>query len=253
MPANGTNQSMLRRIQGGSPTSQGMNERAQRATRNTAPNTTYNTRSNDNMYGYNAYASAYNPFGMYGAGGQYGNQQSNLGRYQPPTYGGNQQGPYAYNLPNAYGSTGMNYMSGFGQMGIPFNPFMGAQNPQQNFGNQDQRAQMSQQGSGGGMWGQMGQQYMGNPFMTGTPDMSALQNRMQEMYYKPQPQQGPSRSFMSGGVEPISNRGLTRQQQGQQVGGQQMVPGMMDYGRNNMVQPQQPSLPSNSPLNWWGG
>lgn len=214
MPANGTNQSLLRRIQGGSPTSQGMNERAQRATRNTAPNTAYNTRSND-MFGYN-----YNPFGMYGAGGQYGNQQTNLGRYQPPTYGGNQQGPYAYNLPNAYGSTGLNYMSGFGQMGIPFNPFMGYQNPQQNFGN----------------WGQ-------NPFMGSSAEMYN-KPQVNPFYQKPQPQ-GPSRSFMSGGVEPMRG-GPTRQ-------GQNIVPGMMDYGRNNAVQPQQPAVPSNSPLNWWGG
>ena len=72
----------------------------------------------------------YNPFGMYPSMGQYGNQQSNLGRYRPPTMNGgtwSDNGGYAFNIPNAFGSTGLNYMSGFG--GLPFNPFMGYSQP----------------------------------------------------------------------------------------------------------------------------
>ena len=128
MPANNTNQSMLRAVQGGSPTSRGQNERSQRATRTAPPNTSYNQGSN-NMFSQYA-GQNYSPWGMNPAMGQYGNQQANLGRYQPPGVGSNQgQGGYAYNLPNAYGGTGLNYMSGFGQLANVFNPFMGNQAP----------------------------------------------------------------------------------------------------------------------------
>lgn len=77
----------------------------------------------------------YNPMGSQGVGGQYGTQQGNLGRYRPPTMNGNggwnDSGGYAYNLPNAYGSTGLGYMSGLGNM---FNPWQGNMNPQMNYG-----------------------------------------------------------------------------------------------------------------------
>lgn len=77
----------------------------------------------------------YNPMGSQGVGGQYGTQQGNLGRYRPPTMNGNggwnDSGGYAYNLPNAYGSTGLGYMSGLGNM---FSPWQGNMNPQMNYG-----------------------------------------------------------------------------------------------------------------------
>ena len=195
MAANGTPQAMLRQLQGGSPTSRGQNERAQRATRNTSPNTVYNQGSN-NMYSMmNPFMGGYSPYGMFPSGGQYGNQQSNLARYSPPGYGGSDRGGYAYNIPNAYGSTGLGYMSGFEQMGIPFNPFIGYQNPQNNFGNgyqtgpsgyaggrgsssfDDFRSQMGQQGNGNSDFMAFLQQMFGGRAQ-GQPDVSDLQNRM---------------------------------------------------------------------------
>lgn len=88
----------------------------------------------------------YNPMGSQGVGGQYGTQQGNLGRYRPPTMNGsggwNDSGGYAYNLPNAYGSTGLGYMSGLGNM---FNPWQGNMNPQMNYGGGSSFQQMLQQ------------------------------------------------------------------------------------------------------------
>jgi hypothetical protein len=81
------------------------------------------------------------PYNTRPVGGQYGNQQSNWGRYQPPMIqtaaqggGWTGQGGYGYNLPNAFGSTGLNYMSGFGNFNGMFNPFMGNGGPQQGGG-----------------------------------------------------------------------------------------------------------------------
>lgn len=88
----------------------------------------------------------YNPMGSQGVGGQYGTQQGNLGRYRPPTMNGNggwnDSGGYAYNLPNAYGSTGLGYMSGLGNM---FSPWQGNMNPQMNYGGGSSFQQMLQQ------------------------------------------------------------------------------------------------------------
>lgn len=165
MPANNTNQSALRRVQGGSPTSRGQNERSQRATRTAPPNTAYNSsQGSNNMFSQYA-GQNYNPWGTNPAMGQYGNQQQNLGRYRPPTMsGGNwaDGGGYAYNLPNAYGGTGLNYMSGFGQLQDVFNPFIGNQAPNSvggmfGSGTNERDAQMQQPGQRGarGMFGNM--------------------------------------------------------------------------------------------------
>lgn len=248
MPANYTNQSMLRRVQGGSPTNRLENERSQSYTRNSSPNTVYNSASpggQRDMYS-NMYSNYgwMNPLSMAPAGGQYGSQQMNLGRYQPPTMGGGQQGPYAYNLPNAFGGTGLNYMGGFGDwMSGIFNPFMGSggygqqQNPDQ------AREALSRQGGGGGdMWSRM----MGTGGQQVPP--GAFQGLQNQMGFNKPMQQGPSRSFMSGGVQPG----------GEQFPRRQLIsPGMMDYSRNNAVGPgmsvgSAPYNPS-SPLNWWGG
>lgn len=153
MPANNTNQSMLRGIQGGSPTTRGQNQRAQRSTRNSNPNTAYNSGGNGMFSNY----FGYNPWGMNPAIGQYGNQQANLGRYRPPTMSNgswSDSGGYAYNVPNAYGSTGMDYMSGFNNLFGVFNPFMGYAAPSgmttwgnYNQGQQGQDAQAAAMGA----------------------------------------------------------------------------------------------------------
>lgn len=198
MAANGTPQAMLRRLQGGSPTSQGQNERAQRATRNTSPNTVYNQQGSSNMYGMINPFSSYNPYGMYPAMGQYGNQQSNLERYRPPTGSGGDRGGYAYNIPNAYGSTGLNYMSGFGDMGIPFNPFIGYQNPQMNFGNAGQDS-YRQQGNGEFMTF-LRQMFGGR--QQGQPNVSGLQTGLQNRAPVDRGNEG-YRPYKGGGFGPM--------------------------------------------------
>lgn len=187
MPANYTNQSMLRQAQGGSVTNRLQNQRSQAYTRNTAPTTAYNTSGGqDNMYS-NMFSNYgwMNPFSTSPAGAQYGSQQSNLGRYRPPMMNGGQwadQGGYAYNVPNAFGSTGMNYMGGFGDfMQQLFNPFMGyggqgagngmsMDQGRQNLGQQPQ--------SGGGQMANIMDMFGGGGRGQGVPDFSGLQSRM---------------------------------------------------------------------------
>lgn len=134
MAANGTNQSSLRQLQGGAQRDRGSYERDQYYNRATSPNTINNQSNTQGATGMRS-NFGYNPMGSQGVGGQYGTQQGNLGRYRPPTMNGNggwnDNGGYAYNLPNAYGSTGLGYMSGLGNM---FSPWQGNMNPQMNYG-----------------------------------------------------------------------------------------------------------------------
>lgn len=258
MAANGTPQAMLRQLQGGSPTSRGQNERAQRATRNTSPNTVYNQGSN-NMYSMmNPFMGGYSPYGMFPSGGQYGNQQSNLARYSPPGYGGSDRGGYAYNIPNAYGSTGLGYMSGFEQMGIPFNPFIGYQNPQNNFGNgyqtgpsgyaggrgsssfDDFRSQMGQQGNGNSDFMAFLQQMFGGRGQ-GQPDVSDLQNRM------PVERANPGyRPYKGGGFGPMRGDFIPRRSN-VDPSGMQITPGMNNTSGSSSPWPN-PQGQTNIPM-----
>lgn len=111
----------------------------------------------------------YNPMGSQGVGGQYGTQQGNLGRYRPPTMSGNggwnDNGGYAYNLPNAYGSTGLGYMSGLGDR---FSPWQGNMNPQMNYGGGSSFQEMLQ-GLYGSLSGQYGRPVYGYDEMWAVP------------------------------------------------------------------------------------
>jgi len=262
MPANNTNQSMLRRAQGGSPTSQAQNQRAQAYTRNSAPNTAYNTPSNNQSSG--GSNTMYNPMGLSPAGGQFGNQQTNLGRYRPPQYG-EDRGGYAYNLPNAYGSTGLGYMSGFDPSTLSqFNPFLGSMSPQGNFGGgAGHNSFLQMLLSGGNPWmnPQAGPQGMpgqggdgGRPGMgRGGPQMGGAQPM-------------PEGTNQAGGAwnqrNPFTRGGgfggmMIPHVQPHQGGPSIVDAGPMTTTPGNQEAPQTGSQPMvarpPSPMSWWGG
>lgn len=177
MAANNTNQSMLSGYTRPQYDNTNNNQRSQAYTRNTSPNTPYNTPGDTNMQS--------NLFGYSPSG--YGGQNPGLGRYVPPMMQGNQgngfgnptswfnNGGYAYNTPQAYtggyGQQGMfnsagnqmggmsggqpfgGFQPGYGQQGGGFQPnYVGG-------GGQDAQRAAQAGGSGGqfgGMYGALG-------------------------------------------------------------------------------------------------
>lgn len=142
MAANNTNQSMLSGYTRPQYDNTNNNQRSQAYTRNTSPNTPYNTPGDSTMTP-NSNLFGYSPSG-------YGGQNPGLGRYVPPMMNGMEgngwgnpnswmnQGGYAYNTPQAYtggyGNQGMVESAGnqTGGMsgGQPFGNQMGGGNSQ---------------------------------------------------------------------------------------------------------------------------
>lgn len=221
MPANYTNQSQLRAAQGGSITNRGQNQRAQAYTRNNSPTTAYNTPGENTMN---------QPMNMRPVGGQYGNQQTNWGRYEPPMMrngGWTGGGGYGYNLPNAFGSTGLNYMSGFDGFNGMFNPFMGyggmddGMGGRGSFGTEDAGPPADQYGSSGeqdNMRSRLGMAQQRKPWeMTSkpwayeqygrqAPTMGTLSENSLGGATRPPESITPINPWMSGGVQPMPNR-----------------------------------------------
>lgn len=162
------------------------------------PGGAYNMPSQMNQqYGY-----APSPYNMQYQGGQ----SSQLGRYVPPTmqpgsqglYNSNQwnnNGGYQYNLPNAYGQTGLNYGQGQGQAPMP-----------------------SYQGMASQAQGALAQQMFSDPSMLNPQDRAFFNQQFQGMFNQ-NTGQSPMQQTNFGQMYNMGNN------QGQ---GQQRLAGMMN-------------------------